>query len=455
MFGLNIGRLGRGRAGGAGGAVSPVVRLWQNNEQGVWYDPSDWSTLFQDAAGTIPVTAVEQPVGMMMDKSGRGNHATQATAGNRPVLGARVNILSSTENLTDATWTKSNVIVSAAAVPLPPGALDASSVIESTATGAHAFIQAFGVISGNNYRTSISAKTNGRQFFQVMIGYGALTVVYATFDLLNGTIVATSHPGTASIVSLGDGWWTCSVTRVADGSGSTNILCYLVPLGTSAMSASYTGDGVSGIYVTQADTQLVSPTNRYQRVNTPTSYDSVGFPKYLSFNGSNQSMSSPVIDFSALNKMTVAAGVQAVNLAPAAIGMILNHSATGYNAFSLQAPNAPNAVAMVWTGDSGSAGSAIGGLASPLTATITATVDLAAPAGRMRLNGAYGPLSTAPTGGGTFKAGALFIGAMTGAGQRFFNGRIYSIIVRGAETAEPLLLAVENEVAQKTGVTLP
>lgn len=60
--------------------------LFSSGEQGVWYDPSDFSTLFQDAAGTIPVTAVEQPVGKMLDKSGRGNHATQATVTKRPTL---------------------------------------------------------------------------------------------------------------------------------------------------------------------------------------------------------------------------------------------------------------------------------------------------------------------------------------------------------------------------------
>ena len=60
--------------------------LFSSGEQGVWYDPSDFSTLFQDAAGTIPVTAVEQPVGKMLDKSGRGNHATQATVTKRPIL---------------------------------------------------------------------------------------------------------------------------------------------------------------------------------------------------------------------------------------------------------------------------------------------------------------------------------------------------------------------------------
>ncbi len=60
--------------------------LFAASEPGAWYDPSDMSTLFQDSAGTVPVTAVEQPVGRILDKSGRGNHATQATTTKRPVL---------------------------------------------------------------------------------------------------------------------------------------------------------------------------------------------------------------------------------------------------------------------------------------------------------------------------------------------------------------------------------
>ena len=68
------------------GAAFNPLSLFAAGEKGVWYDPSDMSTLFQDAAGTIPVTAAGQPVGKMLDKSGRGNHATQATATSRPVL---------------------------------------------------------------------------------------------------------------------------------------------------------------------------------------------------------------------------------------------------------------------------------------------------------------------------------------------------------------------------------
>ena len=46
-----------------------ALSLFANGEQGTWYDPSDMSTMFQDSAGTTPVTAVEQPVGLILDKS--------------------------------------------------------------------------------------------------------------------------------------------------------------------------------------------------------------------------------------------------------------------------------------------------------------------------------------------------------------------------------------------------
>jgi hypothetical protein len=54
------------------------LTLFSNGEQGVWYDPSDLSTMFQDTDGTTPVTAAGQAVALLLDKSGRGNHATQA-----------------------------------------------------------------------------------------------------------------------------------------------------------------------------------------------------------------------------------------------------------------------------------------------------------------------------------------------------------------------------------------
>lgn len=42
--------------------------------------------LYQDSAMTTPVTAVGQPIGWQMDRSGNGNHRIQAVAAQRPFL---------------------------------------------------------------------------------------------------------------------------------------------------------------------------------------------------------------------------------------------------------------------------------------------------------------------------------------------------------------------------------
>jgi hypothetical protein len=46
-----------------------IVRAIISENNGALFDPSDMTTMFQDAAGTTPVTAVEQPVGLMLDKA--------------------------------------------------------------------------------------------------------------------------------------------------------------------------------------------------------------------------------------------------------------------------------------------------------------------------------------------------------------------------------------------------
>lgn len=50
-----------------------------------WWDPSDLSTMWQDTAGTVPVTADGDLVARIDDKSGNGRNFTQSTSGARPV----------------------------------------------------------------------------------------------------------------------------------------------------------------------------------------------------------------------------------------------------------------------------------------------------------------------------------------------------------------------------------
>lgn len=63
-----------------------IQKLFANGEQGFFYDPNDLSTMYQDAVGTVPVTSVGQPVGLIRDKSGRNNHAYQTVSASRPIL---------------------------------------------------------------------------------------------------------------------------------------------------------------------------------------------------------------------------------------------------------------------------------------------------------------------------------------------------------------------------------
>lgn len=73
--------------GGTSKTFDQLIKpLFANGEQGFAYDPNDLTTMFQDAAGTVPVTGVGQPVGLILDKSGRNNHASQTTSASRPIL---------------------------------------------------------------------------------------------------------------------------------------------------------------------------------------------------------------------------------------------------------------------------------------------------------------------------------------------------------------------------------
>ena len=80
------------------------LRLFANDEPGVWFEANDATTLFTDVAGTTPVTTPGDAVALQLDKSGRGNHRTQATVAARPLyalhpVGGVRNELVSTDTL--------------------------------------------------------------------------------------------------------------------------------------------------------------------------------------------------------------------------------------------------------------------------------------------------------------------------------------------------------------------
>lgn len=68
-------------------------QLFAAGEMGVWIDPADDTTVFQDAAATTPAGDGD-PVGCILDKSGNDLHATQSTSTARPI-----------RRLRNGTWT--------------------------------------------------------------------------------------------------------------------------------------------------------------------------------------------------------------------------------------------------------------------------------------------------------------------------------------------------------------
>ena len=79
-FGLNLGGSGQHKP-----YIFKPEDLFFLGEQGAYYNPGDISTLFQDAAGTTPVTADGDPVGLAVDKSGNEVNAAQSISASRPV----------------------------------------------------------------------------------------------------------------------------------------------------------------------------------------------------------------------------------------------------------------------------------------------------------------------------------------------------------------------------------
>ena len=68
------------------GLSQTLKNLFTASEKGLAYNFQDISTMWQDTAGTIPVTAVDQLVARVDDLSGNNNHIIQTDVSKRPQL---------------------------------------------------------------------------------------------------------------------------------------------------------------------------------------------------------------------------------------------------------------------------------------------------------------------------------------------------------------------------------
>ena len=570
----------------AGFGISPFdpSQLFAGGEQGGWYDPSDLSTLYQDAAGTTPVTAVEQPVGLVLDKSkglvlgsqlftnadfdnsttgwtasggstftvssGRanwssasgsvfffqnvsaatnkyyemtvnvvsvtgtvrlvvngglgatsaplttgvttvrlqnssangnaglqadtafsivvesisirelpGSHLSQSTAAARPVLSARVNLLTYTEQFDNAAWTKTALSAAITAATTDPlGGTTARICTLSGGATTHVVSQAAlsNVASGVTYALSVYAKAGTWQYVRL----GRQNNIFPApgtwwWDLSNGSFNGTLSAGWAnqSITPVGNGWYRLSVQVTAGSTGSDGLG---VVATDNAGGTSPNSDG-STFYIWGAD---LRPANAgvglpsYQRVGASTDYDATGFPLYLKFDGTDDFLVSGTINPGSVDKAQVFAGVRKVS--GASQGMMLEFStAVASNAGSLnvQAPGSTGDNYDVRSkGDAAVAAGATGNVTAPSTRVLTMLSDIAGDSLDLRLDSTSVSTSSADQGLGNFNSYPLYVGRR--AGSTFpFNGQLYSLILRFSATNldAATIASTETWVNSKTG----
>jgi predicted hotdog family 3-hydroxylacyl-ACP dehydratase len=158
----------------------------------------------------------------------------------------RVNLLTYSEDFSNAAWTKTNASVTSNATVAPDGATTADKLVEDATTNFHRVQQTVTATNATHtYSVYLKAGERTSGALQIYDGVALATRALAYFDLTAGTVSLTTT-GTASIQNAGNGWYRCSVvTSVALSAGSA--LAWIYP--TIGTNQTYTGDGTSGIFI--------------------------------------------------------------------------------------------------------------------------------------------------------------------------------------------------------------
>lgn len=445
--------------------------LFAAGEQGVWYEPSlTDNSLFQDSAGTVPVTAVEQPVGRINDKSGKGNHATQATAGSRPTLSSLKNEVLNSEEIFGAGWAKTNASALSNVTLAPDGTLTADKLIANPSNTTHytepATTMPAASISDNAI-CSVSAYYKKAEYDYCNLGFiiknGSGPTLRYRFSTKEITL-ASQGSGNTTIVftaeDVGNGWVRLKMAGVLMGTGATNPrIRHWVIDDTGA--STFAGDGSSGVYCWGAQVEWGSSVTSYQRVGASAAvYDAAAGPLYLKFDGTDDFLVTSAINFSTSDKLT--AVVAQLKNSDAAFSLILGLTAavtTTAGSLYISGPNAASPFNNYGGGMFGSANitanSGSGANPAPNAAVLTMQGDFAGtPQAKFRINGTQFTNSGAGVVAG-FANAPVYIGRNGGTSSPF-NGRIYSIVMRGTLMTAAQLADLEAYIqAELTGSPSP
>jgi hypothetical protein len=422
--------------------------LFPGGVQGAWYDPSDYTSLFQDSAGTTPVTAVEQSVRLMLDKSGNGNHATAPSDASRPVLRARYNQLVYSEQFGNASWARVGTNSPTENTTIAPdGTLTADTVTATAGPSSHNINQNTSV-SLTPITFSVYIKAGTHNFVQIF--HGANSAYYANFNLSTGVLGTVGGSSSATITAAANGFYRCTLTITPSAASAFRIA--FISSATAAFNESWTAAGTETIFPWGADLRTGSSAGTYQRIAAATDYATAGFLPYLAFDGTDDSFATSSINFTATDKMAVFAGV--TKLSDAAQSVIAELSASvavNNSAFLLTGPNTAGFANFNYRSKGTTAvDNIVTTYAAPYTAVLAATSNISGSTSSIRVNNGTFSTITSSQGTGNFGNYPLYIGRRGGATLPF-TGRIYQLIVCGKTLSASELASTEAYVNTKTG----
>jgi hypothetical protein len=152
------------------------------------------------------------------------------------------NLLGFSEAFDNAAWTKTraSMITGAQANPVN-GLFNAQKLMEDTTASSTHILSRSVTASASIYNYSIYAKAAERSVIRIR---DSVNSVDGYFNLATG-VASNATNATLSIMSIGNGWYRCSVTSTATVTNPE----FGVRLASAVGADTYTGDGNSGVYI--------------------------------------------------------------------------------------------------------------------------------------------------------------------------------------------------------------
>lgn len=168
------------------------------------------------------------------------------------------NLLLYSQQFDNAYWSKGQATIAADATTAPDSTSTADKFSATSAAGGKSVANTSISLSNTAYTWSVYAKASELSWFALNAYDGTNRLTY--FDLTNGVVGTNASGSTASITSVGSGWYRCVVTRTATATATGGI-------GLNLASAdnvnSFTTTAGNGIFIWGAQLELGSSATTY------------------------------------------------------------------------------------------------------------------------------------------------------------------------------------------------